>query len=122
MLSGLLIPNTERKPRVREALLDLAIILAAVVALHYRYLFTAAALPARDVSDALRNLMRRLDEHCGGVDASYDWKEQEVARAVLCLVRKGDAREKKAVCPTRLVCPKCLAEQSACTCAEEVSS
>lgn len=42
---------------MREFLFDLAMILAAVVALHYRYLFTAATLPAHDVSDALlRNL------------------------------------------------------------------
>lgn len=29
------------------------------------------------------NLMRRLDDHFGGVGRSYDWKEQAVARSVL---------------------------------------
>ena len=36
---------------------------------------------------ALSNLMDRLDDHFGGPDRSYDWKEQEEARALLEALR-----------------------------------
>jgi hypothetical protein len=37
----------------------------------------------KELVEALENLMCRLDDHFGGPDRSYDWKEQELARAVL---------------------------------------
>lgn len=44
-----------------------------------------------DLFDALEALMRRLDAHFGGRDASEDWKEQEQARTVLDKKKMGEA-------------------------------
>jgi hypothetical protein len=37
----------------------------------------------KELVEALENLMCRLDDHFGGPGRSYDWKEQELARAAL---------------------------------------
>ena len=38
---------------------------------------------AEEAKEALAALMRRLDDLFGGPDRSYDWREQEQARAIL---------------------------------------
>ena len=41
-----------------------------------------------ELHSGLKNLMRRLDDHYGGV--CYDWKEQEEARAILAKLEGGE--------------------------------
>ena len=46
------------------------------------------ALTSHPAVEALRDLMRRLDEHFGGPDRSEDWIEQANARNVLASLPK----------------------------------
>lgn len=46
---------------------------------------------APELLEALKGLLRRIDDHFGSPDASHDWKEQEAARAALSKATGGAA-------------------------------
>lgn len=50
---------------------------------HYESIIAEKDAMLKQIADALQALLDRTDAHFGGIDKSYDWKEQMQARDAL---------------------------------------